>query len=98
MSTVGDTISIPEGVQYPGWISCVQSRVFSTPGGYHDYTRAYNDECGGYHHEYSRGCSVHRGNIMSTPGLFSVPGEYHKYTERIRRCMWEVIMSTPGDV
>ena len=46
LSTVEDTMSTPGDVQYTG--------------GYHEYTRAYQDECGGYH-EYSDGCSVHRG-------------------------------------
>ena len=44
----------------------------STPGVYHD-------ECGG-HHEYTGGCSVHRGDTMSTLGVFSTPGGYHEYT------------------
>ena len=38
----------------------------STPGGYHD-------TCGGGNHEYIGGCSVHRGDIMSTSG------GYHEY-------------------
>ena len=48
--------------------------------------RAYHDECGGYH-EYSGGCSVHWGDIMSTPGGVQYTGH----------TMWGVIMSTPGD-
>ena len=45
----------------------------STPGVYHD-------ECGGYH-EYTGGCSVHRGVIMSTPGGYQdACGGYHEYT------------------
>ena len=38
------------------------------------------------------GCSVHWGDIMSTPG------GYHEYTGGIPRCMWGVIMSTTGGV
>ena len=38
--------------------------MFSTLGGYHEYTRVYHDEC---------------GDIMSTVGLFSTPGGYHEY-------------------
>ena len=37
----------------------------STSGGYHEYIGGYHDECGGYH-EYIVGCSVHRGDTMST--------------------------------
>ena len=40
-------------------------RVFSTPRGYHKYTGGYQDACGGYH-EYTRRCSVHRRDTMST--------------------------------
>ena len=40
--------------------------VFSTPGGYHEYTG---------------GCSVHWGVIMSTPGGYQdASGGYHEYT------------------
>ena len=55
--------------------------VFSTPGGYHEYTRGVQ-YTGGYHeytggiprcmwgyHEYTGGCSVHRRDTMSTPGI-----------------------------
>ena len=52
---------------------------------------------GGYH-EYTGGCSVHRGDIMSTLGVFSTLGGYHEYTGGIPRCMWGVIISTPGGV
>ena len=48
------------------WGVCSTLRMFSTPGGYHEYS-------GGYH-EYTGGCSVHRGAIMSTVG------GYHEYT------------------
>ena len=33
---------------------------------------------GGYH-EYIGGCSVHRGNIMSTSGGVQYNGGYHEY-------------------
>ena len=33
---------------------------------------------------------------MSTLGVFSTLGGYHEYTGGIPRCMWRVIMSTPG--
>ena len=36
-------------------------------GRYHEYTGGYQDACGGYH-EYTRGCSVHWGDTMSTTG------------------------------
>ena len=61
----------------------------STPGVYHD-------ECGEYY-EYSGGVQ-YTGGIMSTPGVFSTLGGYHEHTGEIPRCMWGVIMSTPGDV
>ena len=35
---------------------------------------------------------------MSTLGVFSTLGGYHEYTRGIPRCMWGVIMSTPGGV
>ena len=38
------------------------------------------------------------GDVMITPGVFSTPGGYHEYTGEIPRCMWDVIMSTPGGV
>ena len=41
-------------------ISGVHHEMFSTLGGYHEYS-------GGYH-GYIRGCSVHRGNIMMHVG------------------------------
>ena len=66
MSTVGDTMSAPGDVQCTRGLSPVQwgyledivgvqytGDIVSTPGAYHD-------ECGGYH-EYTGGCSVHRG-------------------------------------
>ena len=82
----------------------------STPGDA-QYTGGYHEYTGGYH-EYTGGCSVHRedimstlgayhdecGDIMSTPGDFSTLGGYHEYTGEIPRCMWGVIMSTPGGV
>ena len=33
---------------------------------------------GGYH-EYIGGCSVQRGDTMSTSGVFSTLGRYHEY-------------------
>ena len=42
--------------------------VFSTLGGYHEYTGGYQDACGGYH-EYTGGCTVHRRDTMSTTGI-----------------------------
>ena len=45
-------MSTPGDVQYTGGCS-VHQRVFSTPGGYHEYSRGY--------HEYTGGCSVHWG-------------------------------------
>ena len=52
------------------------SGVFSTLGGYHEYTGGiprcmwgYHEYTGGYH-DYTRACSVHRRDIMSTPGDF----------------------------
>ena len=53
MMSVGDIMSTVRDVQYTG-------DTMSTPGVYHG-------ECGGYH-EYSGGCSVHWGIIMSTLG------------------------------
>ena len=51
------------------------------------------------------------GDIMSTLGVFSTLGGYHEYTRGVQytggyheytggipRCMWGVIMSTPGGV
>ena len=50
----------------------------STSGGYHEYMGVFSTS-GGYH-EYIRGCSVHRGDTMSTSGdTMSTSGEYHKY-------------------
>ena len=49
----------------------VHREMFSTSGGYHEYigdimsTSGEHDTCGGYH-EYIGGCSVHRGDTMST--------------------------------
>ena len=52
----------------------------STPGGYREYTGANHDQCGGYH-EYTGGCSVLRGDAMSTPGVYHDEcGGYHEYT------------------
>ena len=47
--------------------------VFSTPGGYHEYTGGIPRCMWGYH-EYTRGCSVHWRDTMSTPR------GYHEYT------------------
>ena len=59
----------------------------------------YHHECGGYH-EYTGGYSVHQGyhGYTNTQGVFSTLGSYHEYTGGIPRCMWGVIMSTPGGV
>ena len=38
----------------------VHQGMFSTLGGYHEYSRGY--------HEYIRGCSVHQGDIMMHVG------------------------------
>ena len=51
-------------------------------GGYHEYTGGVQ-YTGGYH-EYT-------GGVQYT-------GSYHEYTGGIPRCMWGVIMSTPGGV
>ena len=53
--------------------------MFSTPGGYHEYTRGvqytrdYREYTGEYqdvggYHEYTGGCSLHWRDTMSTPG------------------------------
>ena len=47
----------------------------STPGG-------YQDACGGYH-EYTRGCSVHRRDTMSTPGISVRMRKSHDQISRI---------------
>ena len=68
-------------------VCAVHRGMFSTSGGYHEYS-------GGYH-EYTGGCSVHRGDIMSTPGAYhdecgdimSTPGMFSTLGDT---------MSTPG--
>ena len=50
---------------------------------------------GGYH-EYTGGCSVHRGDIMSTPGAYHDEcGGYHEYTGGCS-VHWGDTMSTLG--
>ena len=52
--------------------------------GYHDACGRYHEHIGGYHeyvggyHEYIRGCSVHRGDIMSTLGDFQYIGVFNR--------------------
>ena len=89
MSTVGDTMSTPEGYheysgicheyngryhEYTGGCSVLRGNIMSTLGTYHD-------DC---------------GDIMSTVGVFSTLGGYHEHT---RGCSVHQrdTMSTPRD-
>ena len=74
--------STSEDVQYIGGCS-VHRGVFSTSGGYHEYTLGY--------HEYIGGCSVHRRDTMSTSG------GYHEYIWGISR-VHRGMFSTLGDI
>ena len=57
---------------------------------------AYHDECGGYH-EYTRGCSVHWGDTMSTPGFTMMSVGDIMSTLGVFSTLGD-IMSTPGGV
>ena len=57
-------------------VSAIHWRGCSTLGGHHEYSEGY---C-----EYTRGCSIHQGNIVSTPGA------YHDECRGISWVHWEM--------
>ena len=86
--TVGDTMSTMRGDTMMSVRDIMSTAVvFSTLGGFDEYTGGYHDECGGYH-QYTAECSVHWGfHTNSIVSSMTFPYIYHD----IPRCTHDIL-------